>query len=262
MKTIQTAPVNVEFALAMMRPPQRDSSTPEGQAGVRLAVNKWTGMTTAGAAATSLAPLSFAVTADVRHFSLSEFAAKPMNSVDSTGWGVAADAFIPLIPGRPNKKGNSLSLNGEYAYGYGTADLYTGLNGGVGFAALPNPMGLMPAPVYTPNVDPGLVVYAADGTAHLIQWSSVLVGLQYYLPKLDGRMWISGNYSHLDSNNSRNHGAPTGVRSSMDWFDVNLFGDVTPAVRLGLEYAYFNDHYADGMDAINHRVQLSAFYLF
>ena len=47
-----------------------------------------------------------------------------------------------------------------------------------------------------------------------------------------------------------------------DWFDVNLFADVTPQVRVGLEYANFNDTYADGVHAINHRGQMSAFYLF
>ena len=121
---------------------------------------------------------------------------------------------------------------------------------------------VMPAPTYTPNVDPGLVVFNADGTLHLIQWQSAIVGLQYYFPKLNGRSWISANYSHMDSNNAKLHGAPNKVRNAEDWFDVNLFGDVTPAVRIGLEYAWFRDEYADGNTPINHRVQLSAFYLF
>ncbi|HZS37485.1 MAG TPA: hypothetical protein VFF06_11700 [Polyangia bacterium] len=263
-KTIKTAPVTIEFAAAMMRPPQRDSGTPEGQGGVRLALNRLVGRTTAGATGTSLQPLSIAVTGDIRQFNLSEFSAKPKNSVSKTGWAVAADAFIPIVPARHAHSTGAISVNAEYGYGYGTADLYTGLNGGVNkFPALPNPMMTTPAPVYTPNVDPSLVVYDADGTAHLINWQSALVGLQWYFPRLHDRMWISSNYSHLESNNAKLH-APAGTiaRSSEDWVDANLFGDVTPAVRLGLEYAYFADHYSDGMDAVNHRVQFSAFYLF
>jgi hypothetical protein len=262
-KTIKRRAVTIEFAAAIMRPPQRDSGYPEGQAGARLAINRWTGLATTGSTGTAIQPLSVAVTADVRRFSLPEFTAAPKSSVDSrVGWGIAADALVPILRARADKKGNALTLNAEYAYGYGTADLYSGLNGGVAFASLPNPTMATPAPTYTPNVDPGLVVFNADGTLHLIQWESYLIGAQYYFPGLNGRSWVSANYSHTDSNNAALHGAANKVRTREDWFDVNLFGDVTPAVRLGLEYAFFRDQYADGNTPINHRVQLSAFYLF
>ena len=99
-------------------------------------------------------------------------------------------------------------------------------------------------------------------TVDLIQWQSYLFGAQYYLPGLKGRGWVSANYSHMDSKNSSSHGAATKVRFKEDWADVNLFGDVTPAVRLGLEYAWFRDQYVDGNAPVNHRVQFSAFYLF
>ncbi len=263
-KTIKTAPLTVEIAAAIMRPPQRDSGYPEGQFGARLAVNKWTGLATTGSTGTAIQPLSVAVTADVRRFALAEFSANPGKSVDSPiGWGVAADALIPILPARANKKSNALTINAEYAYGYGTADLYTSLNGGVAFPALPNPTMATPPPTYTPNVDPGLAVFNMDGiTVDLIQWQSYLFGLQYYLPGMQGRGWVSANYSHMDSSNSSSHGAANKVRFKEDWADVNLFGDVTPAVRVGLEYAWFRDQYVDGNAPVNHRVQLSAFYLF
>jgi hypothetical protein len=37
---------------------------------------------------------------------------------------------------------------------------------------------------------------------------------------------------------------------------------LTPAVRLGLEYAYFSQRYVDNVNATNHRVQFSAWYPF
>jgi len=262
----KTDPVTFEVAIAMMRPPQRDSATPEGQAGVRLAINKWTGTQTMGSTGSTISPLSFAITADVRQFNVAEFAMAPQHSVGVTGWGVAADGFIPIIPGTKEHKGNSLSLNGEFAYGYGTADLYTGLGGGVGNIGLPPNMMGMPQ-TYTPNVDPGLVQWAKNVSTGMpqllaVHWMSYLVGAQYYFPGLDGKLWISANYSRLESNNSLWFGAATKVRTAEDWADGNLFVDVTAAVRLGLEYALFLDHYADGTDAKNHRVQLSAFYIF
>ncbi len=263
-KSIKTELVTFEAAVAMMRPPQRDSWTPEGQAGLRLAVNKWTGRQTAGATGTASQPLSLALSGDLRQFNLPEFAAKPQRTVGKTGWGAAVDAFVPLLSDRiAGGRYGSLSVQGEFAYGYGIADLYTGLSGGVANAALPNPMMTMPAPTYNIDADPSLVVFNADGTAHLIQWQSALVGLQWYAPCLRDRLWIAANYSHLSSNNAGLH-APAGgaARTSEDWADVNLFGEPIPSVRLGLEYAWFNDHYSDGVAATNHRVQFSAFYLF
>jgi hypothetical protein len=41
-----------------------------------------------------------------------------------------------------------------------------------------------------------------------------------------------------------------------------LFTDLTPAVRLGISFDWFNQTYVDGVDANNYRVQGSAFYLF
>jgi hypothetical protein len=60
----------------------------------------------------------------------------------------------------------------------------------------------------------------------------------------------------------RYYGPVGKLRSGEDFVDANIFADVTPAFRLGAEYAYSNDHYVDGVDAINHRFQFSAFYIF
>ena len=52
------------------------------------------------------------------------------------------------------------------------------------------------------------------------------------------------------------------IRDHEEWYDANLFGDPYPGVRLGLEYARFNDTYLDGTRAVNHRVQFAGFYIF
>ncbi len=261
-KTLKTDAITFEAAVAAMRPPQRDAAVPEGQAGLRVAFNQWTGVQTVGSTSTSIAPLSLAVTGDLRRVRAPELLGAPKDSKDRTGSAVAVDAFIPVIPGSKEAMGNSLSLNGEVSTGYGIADLYTGLSGGVANPAPPNPTNANPAPTYTPNVDPSIAVYDADGGLHLVQWTSYLVGAQYYLPGLNGHVWVSANYSHMQSANTKYYGNVAKTRMNIDWFDVNLFTDVTPAVRFGLEYANFNDQYNDGTHAINHRLQLSGFYLF
>jgi hypothetical protein len=262
-KTVKTDPVNIDFALAMVRPPQRDAATPQGQGGIRLAVNKWTGMTTAGSTGTGIQPLSFAVTADVRHFAIPELSAAPKNTIGKIGWAVAGDAFIPLIKATKTKRSNALAIQGEYAWGYGDNDFYTDLNGGVTTAPkLPNPNNVTPAPAYTPDFDTGFVSLNADGSVHLIQWQSWLVGLQYALPWFNGKLWVSGNGSHISSNNAALHGAPNAVENGEWWADANIFWDATPAIRLGFEYSWFRTDYADGVQAVNQRAHFGFWYLF
>jgi hypothetical protein len=260
-KTLKLDAVTFEVAVAAMRPVQRDAGVPDGQGGLRFAVNQWTAVQTMGPTGTNISPASVAVTGYLRRVMVDQFAAAPRYTNDKTAGGIAIDAFLPVIPGTKENKDHSLALNGEFATGGGSADQYAGLTGGAAFPALP-PTGATPAPVYTPNIDPGIVTYSGAGALHYIKWTSYLVGAQYYLPGVDGRVWISGNYSRIRSPNLRRWGGRTTSLSHEDWFDVNLFGDPAPAIRLGLEYANYHDRYVDGTHAINHRVQFSGFYIF
>jgi hypothetical protein len=217
---------------------------------------------TVGATGTQIAPLSIAATGLIRHVAVDNYAAKPTYTNDLGMSAFAVDGFVPVIPGTKHRKDNSLSLNGEFATGYGFADMYTGLTGGITFPALPNPMAAATPPTYTPDIDNGIVTYDSKGGLHGIQWTSYLLGLQYYLPGVDGRIWVSGNFSHMSSANSHFYGAAAATLASEDWFDANLFFAPTPAIRVGVEYANFNNQYVDGQHAINHRGQLSGFFVF
>lgn len=247
--------VGVEVAAAASRPPQRDAHVPDGQAGVRFILNNWRGVHTAGGAGTSADALAIGVSGVLRKFDVAEFSANPTTTVSTTSNAYSIDAFIPIIPGSMEDRGNALSFNGSFQNGSGTADLYTGLSGGVSFPSLPG------GGTYTPNVDNGLAIFYPDGTLHTVDWRSFLVGLQYYLPP-SGKIWISGNFSQMYSGNALTFGTPSRIFDRSWWADANLFFDITPAVRLGLEYAYFHQTYGDGAFAPNHRVQLSAFYIF
>jgi len=281
-KRFESKPVTVEVAVAALRPPATGSEVPEGQAGVRVAANEWTGMQTIGATATSVRPASLAITGDYRHFEVPEASSLvPAAMVKTDSGAVAADAFLPVLPARADKHDNALSLTGELVYGYGIADMYTNLNSGVEFPNIPNTTGLANVPTWPQNIDNGLVAYdinPGEFALHPIQWTSYLVGIQYYFPGLDGRAWISANYSHMQSQNSADFARPLNqapnpmqyyyqtstaqVRKGEDWFDVNLFFDPLASVRVGLEGAAFYDHYADGVTAIDYRGQASGFFIF
>jgi hypothetical protein len=265
-KTIKANPITFEIAAAAFRPAQRDGGLPDGQAGLRFAVDSWTAVQTVGSAGTQISPLSFAVTGLLRHVAVNNFNPPATytgtNTTDLTLSAIAADAFIPIIPGTKDHKGNSLAVNGEFTTGYGDADQFTGLTGGVGFptpAASPS--------TYAPDIDAGIVTFDYKGKLHGIQWTTWLFGGQYYLPGVDGKIFISGNYSHTQSANSHYYavgslGSPKSVIAASDWFDVNLFADMTPAIRWGIEYANTNSMYVDGVHSINHRIQFSGFFIY
>ena len=168
---------------------------------------------------------------------------------------------------------------GQFVNGSGISDLYTrdDERGDVPLRAEPDR-----SPRRWPtNIDQGLVTYDINpgGFAlHPIQWTSFLAGLEYYLPGLGGKVWISGNVSHIQSSNTsqfaRDDAAPPNpdvyfypssqaqVRKGEDWWDANLFFDPVTSVRVGLEFAEFMDHYVDGFTATNYRAQASGFFIF
>ncbi len=224
-------------------------------------LNRWKGLHTMAATKTAVDPASLGVTGAVRRFAVAELSAQPTRAVTDTGWGFSANLFLPIVPVKNDDRANAFSLVSSYAVGAADADFYTGLNGGITFPPLPNPTGAMPAPTYTPNVDTGLVTFTPNGTLVAIRWWSFIVGLSYHLPP-SGRVWISANYSHLQSGNIADLGISSQVYYVSNWFDGNLFCDLTTALRLGAEYARFQQSYGDDVSAVNNRFQVSGFWLF
>jgi hypothetical protein len=280
--TFKTEYVEIELAAAALRPPQRNSETPDGAFGVKFAFPKWTGMQTVNSTGTGINPLAVGVTGITRRVTPADWSATPTHANAANGSGIAVDAFIPIIPATKDHKGNSLSISGEFVYGTGISDLYTAMTGGVPIAPpLPNPTMASPAPTYTPDIDPGLGGYVADANGYkfvLAQWTTLYVGGAYYFPGLDGRLFVSANYGRSMSNNSSTilgvvnpaaaanakavATAQSKIRDHEEWYDFNIFGDPYPGVRLAAEYMQFRDTYLDGNLAVNHRVQFSGFYIF
>ncbi|MEO6777370.1 MAG: hypothetical protein ABI467_30865 [Kofleriaceae bacterium] len=258
-KVIEGGAVDVEIQVAANRPVERASQTPDGVAGIKLmlpAVKAWH---TGGSTGSSLDAAALGVSVIGRRFSPPEFSASPAKPVTKTGYGVSVDALIPVVPATKQSHAGALTLTGSFVYGAGLADQYASFNGGVDNAALPDPTGATPAPTYTTALDGGLALYSADGTLHPIQWTSILGGAQYYI---NDTVWIAANYSHMSSDNAHLFGAATKVFDTSNWADGNVMADLTPAVRLGLEYAYFHQTYVDHTDATDHRVQGSIFFIF
>ncbi|HTP30148.1 MAG TPA: hypothetical protein VMK12_31390 [Anaeromyxobacteraceae bacterium] len=256
-------PVSLEIAAAAVRPPQRDSWAPDGQAGLRLLVNRRRGVRTIAATLTQVDALAVGVSGTVRRFSVPQFSATPTSNVATAGWGIAVDSLIPLLSGSLEARSNALTFTGSFMRGAGIADLYTGFAGGglVTFPPLPNPTGASPAPTYTSGVDNGLVTFGPDGRLHPVGWQGFILGLQYYLPPA-GRLWLTGVYSQMHMTNAGTLGVASTVYTKSSFLSADLFWDATPALRFGAGYAWFRQQYARGSIARNSRFQFSTYYLF
>jgi hypothetical protein len=259
-RMFKSDPVNVEVAVAAVRPFRRDAAVPDGQAGLRVLLNGLKAFHVNGnGGSQAVDPLAVGVSGLVRRFRLVELSATPRASRTATGWGLSFDGLFPIIPVTGEDHGNKLTLQGAIQTGSGFSDQYLAFTGGVGFPTLPN------GSAFAPNADPGPVTYDAQGQLQTIDWTVFLVGLQYYFPP-SGKVWIAANFSQIKSGNIASFGPaaspPAGVYTKEQWFDGCLFWQLTPAVRFGVEYAQFKQTYADGIEATNHRAQFSGWFLF
>jgi hypothetical protein len=288
--TFGSSLVSLELAAGAFRPAQRDSAVPDVEAGARLTINRWKGITTPGSGGTTALPAAIGVSGLVRQLAVDPYAPLPAPPILLPGWALALSVLLPVVPVRDSTdRGNALTVTGELVTGTGDADQYTGMTAG---ATMPNVYPLPPdTPVnslgaavpqnpgagplvglpYTPDIDPGLVAFDTAGFLHTINWRTFVIGAQYYLPPT-GRVFVAGNISYGTSSNiaSLFHPDsprqpwvnPLGVFRSSWYADGNLFVDITPPVRAGLSYQHVRQELADGTSARNDRFEITFLYFF
>lgn len=223
---------SVEVAAGAQRPPQQDSEVPDLQGGLKINVPGWTGVQSLGGTATTISPLSVAVSGALRWFKLATPAQATGASTTATnsvtGSAIAVDAFVPILPAK--ERGNlAVSVLGEFTTGSGYSDLFTGLSGG---AAVGQPAGVTAA-AYAPfqNLDAGPAGWDISGVLRTVEWRTLLLDAQISY----GKVILAGNYSNVYSDNVQ---VFTGANwFQQTWWDANLIYDPWPGVRFGLEFA-------------------------
>jgi hypothetical protein len=100
-----------------------------------------------------------------------------------------------------------------------------------------------------------------------VDYESLMLNLQYYLPVADGSVWLSGVFSYLGSSNSNKFAPQTAAGanatlSNAKYGSLGLFVDVTPATRVGLEGVWTRDQMHDGQVRVNRRGLLSMWFIF
>ncbi|HEY2407497.1 MAG TPA: hypothetical protein VGI10_15910 [Polyangiaceae bacterium] len=267
---VDLGPIKLELAAAAVRPAQRDSGTPDANAGLRVSLDGWKGITTPGNTGTLALPASIGVSGTVRRFKVNAFTPPPAQRSNNTnGWGVSIDALLPVIPAKDSDdRGNRLTLTGSFVTGAGIGDLI-GADGGATFPTLPNPAQANPPPLYDADIDNGLVSFDTQGVLHAINWRAVRAGVQYYLPPT-GRVIFAANYTESFSDNMSKLFPKGGaevellnrVGNRSRYGDVNLMWDATPAVRFGISGQYTWVRYLDNDRPHNLRGMAQALYAF
>ncbi len=274
--TFKTSPIDLEIAAGAFRPPQRDSQIPDAQAGLRLAVNPWKGIQNGN----KLVPMQVAVSGAMRSFRVqgtnlpttTALAPRQDQSYTESGAGFAVDAFIPIIPADDAAKpGNTLSVVGEFAMGYGISDLYQTLNFGLPTQSLALPLNAMSytAPPNV-NIDNGIVTFDPQGYLHAVNVQSYIVNVQYVLPGPVDMFGLSGIYSYLHSDNvdqlvaasQKMAGSNSKIFVKMQYLEGNLNIFVTPPLRFSFAYGNTLQTFLDGGQETNHRFIFKVNYSF
>jgi hypothetical protein len=105
-----------------------------------------------------------------------------------------------------------------------------------------------PAIQYPANVDPGLVTFDRSFNLKTISWRALVAGFQYHLPVDAGRVWLSGTYSRIWSDDIKELTPFTSwgaIFTKMEYIDANVGIDITPAIALGLSFQTVKQTFAD-----------------
>jgi hypothetical protein len=256
--------VELEVAGAALAPVQKNGGYPDVEAGIRLAFNNWTGARQQAYGQPGIGAMAIGVSGIGRHFEVANFIENPSTTVPGTGYGIAGNVFIPVIPATSAKnRGNSLSLVGEFSRGTGISDMYSDLTGGLLFPSLPNSMDRMdptnPPPVYTPNIDSGIVTFDGDRRLRTANWQGFVANLQYYLPVAGGRVWIAGTRSDIRSSNIKEITPLAGwggIFTHAWYYDGSLFVAITDQIQVGVAVQWTKQEFGDGVTATNLRSEL------
>jgi hypothetical protein len=276
--TFKTDPIDIDVVAAAVRPPQRDSEIPSGEGGLLFKANHWKGIHTPGALGTTADPMALGVSGTVREFRVNNLEPIPAQYATDTGWGLSADALIPVIPAVDSSdRSNKLTLTGSFSMGTAYQDLVGNMTMGLSSTPYPSPPGTTAFSGVTAgtaavadnqttypaaDIDPGLLVfdYSGNGLIHTINLRTWMAGFQYYLPG-GGRFIFAGNYTHAESNNIVNliggaaisppngivvaNPAAQSVIQASNYADATLFFDILANARIGATASLLWQTYAD-----------------
>ncbi|MFO0687935.1 MAG: hypothetical protein U0900_04465 [Myxococcota bacterium] len=279
--------VTLTPVFSVERPPQRDAAMPSFVGGLQVA---WSGLQAsyngASTGDVALKSLSFQVSGVGRRLEANSggVTGAPGSTVNSQryigGWGVSGSLFVPILPSKNGKLGNTAHLVAEGVTGQGIADFFTGLSWGVCNPVCGNSTsnsGFGGNAFGQTNIDAGLAAVTRHGNFRAINTNSLMIHGTYYFPD-DGKTWIGAGYGTIWSTNASamtcdgagataaSCGGATRSKANLYNRDTTWYGflyhDFTQEIRAGIETNWVETKYSDGERATNRRIQASFFYRF
>lgn len=248
---------DLQTAISVVRPVQRDSQLPDLDAGVRYTFSgRKAGYVNSGMGEKSVQAMSIAMTGTVRDIE-TPVSGSTSAQTHYTGYAGAIDFMVPVITASSDKDlSHSLVLSGEFTTGKGFGDVFTNWTGNL------SPLPISGASTSQPNLDPGIAGYDASGNFQLVKLQTFNFNLQYHFPT-EWNTHLNLGYGQVYSNNIG--GLTPVVQNSSAYNRVevilaNLFHDFTKQIRVGGEYSYFTTQYTDGVKAYNSRYQVTAWF--
>ena len=117
---------------------------------------------------------------------------------------------------------------------------------------------------YPANIDPGIIQYDSTGNLRALDWTTFMVGAQYYLPP-SGRVSIGANYTHGTSDNITDGLTGTALNNvfkESQYFEAVVLGDLTPSVRIGAAWQRIQQTRGNDEVSKNNRLELAVYFFF
>jgi len=264
LNTIKWSNSNFQWLMALERPSQRDSQTPNFNLAVKYAIDSWKAGFATYYGEEKAVPASLALSSTFKQFQ----AFNPANG--TTGYSkvnssaFAADILFPIIPASDGDTSNALTFSAEYSSGTGYGDALPSWTGG--FKQLPQ--GTTSAMLANTNLDAGQAYFDNNGNFGLLQLQTYLVSLQYHFPKSWGAFLVAG-YSQLQSTTINSNISATSGGTPLNSFGnlyntesnyyLSYFQNLSKQLRLGLEWDHTTTQYVNTNlgSPSNDRIQFS-----
>ena len=256
----------VTVAVSASRPVQRESATPNADAGVKFSLGGYLAPYASTNGDVKPTGLTVGLSATARSLSHPQLGSTDNRLIHKKVSAGAVDVLIPILGIHKGQAvGNTLAFVGEYTSGSGYGDMFPGWSGNI-----KNPVGTAAtaATPTQPNVDSGVEGYNADGELVPIKLRTWTASLQYHLPQgMDS--WVTLGGTQLNAVNAKNLTASTNASGATQTICdreqsafVNVIHNFTPELRGGLEYNWLQTRYLNNVFAQNARVQVSTWYRF
>jgi hypothetical protein len=245
----------LQWAISLERPSQRDSGTPNVDAGVKYSyLGRKAGFASASGDINA-EPLSVALSGTMRQFSIGSATGTGQNKVNTSA--VAADVMIPVLSADGKDVSNSLTFSAEFAAGTGFGDTLPGWSGNLRQQPFTGTTG---APSNT-NLDAGQGGFDAGGNFQLVNLQTINAQLQYHLPQ---SAFVTVGYGQVNAfNMTAMVTSINGVAYNQNQVTfANVVKDVTKQIRLAAEYDHVVTTYVDNVTPNDDRYQLSAYFRF